>query len=72
VHQAAATALYPDLATNAAPSPAVGRLAKGKLGTKTGEGFPALDGRVREGRAGRYERDLADIPVILKRTLPGC
>ena len=40
VHCAAAATMYPDLASNTEPSPSLtGRVAQGKLGMKTGEGF---------------------------------
>ena len=40
VHCAAAATMYPDLARNTEPSPSLaGRVAQGKLGMKSGEGF---------------------------------
>jgi 3-hydroxybutyryl-CoA dehydrogenase len=71
VHHAAAAAVYPDLATNTAPSPTLERLvADGKLGAKTGEGFYRWTAEAAKAERERYERDLADTLAILKRSLP--
>jgi 3-hydroxybutyryl-CoA dehydrogenase len=63
--------VYPDLATNTAPSPTLERLvADGKLGAKTGEGFYRWTAEAAKAERERYERDLADTLAILKRSLP--
>ena len=71
IHCAAAGTMYPSLAVNAVPSSVLAdKVAAGKLGIKTGEGFykwtPESAAREKE----RYERALLDAIKLLKPDIP--
>jgi len=68
VHAAAATTMYHTLANDKAPPACLrDRVAQGKLGVKTGEGFYKWDAERAAGAQARYERALTDAFMILKR-----
>jgi len=68
VHAAAATTIYHTLANDAAPPACLrDRVAQGKLGVKTGEGFYKWDAERAAGAQALYERALTDALAILKR-----
>jgi 3-hydroxybutyryl-CoA dehydrogenase len=69
VHAAAATTMYHTLANDSAPPRCLrDRVAAGKLGVKTGEGFYKWDADSAAREQARYERALAAALEILKRT----
>jgi 3-hydroxybutyryl-CoA dehydrogenase len=68
VHAAAATTMYHTLANDKAPPSCLrDRVAAGKLGVKTGEGFYQWDAERAAREQARYERALAAALEILKR-----
>jgi 3-hydroxybutyryl-CoA dehydrogenase len=68
VHAAAAATIYPTLANDTTPPRALrDRVAAGKLGVKTGEGFYKWDANRAAREQARYERALAAALEILKR-----
>jgi 3-hydroxybutyryl-CoA dehydrogenase len=68
VHAAAATTMYHTLANDKAPPACLrDRVAAGKLGVKTGEGFYKWDAERAAGAQAKYERALTDALAILKR-----
>jgi 3-hydroxybutyryl-CoA dehydrogenase len=68
VHAAAATTLYPTLANHPAPPACLrDRVAAGKLGVKTGEGFYQWDAARAAAVQARYEQALTDALAILRR-----
>jgi 3-hydroxybutyryl-CoA dehydrogenase len=68
VHAAAATTMYHTLANDKAPPACLrDRVAAGKLGVKTGEGFYEWDAERAAREQARYERALAAALEILKR-----
>ncbi|MGH8679903.1 MAG: 3-hydroxyacyl-CoA dehydrogenase family protein [Burkholderiales bacterium] len=68
VHAAAATTLYHTLANDQAPPACLrDRVAQGKLGVKTGEGFYQWDAERAASAQARYERALTDALAILQR-----
>jgi len=68
VHAAAATTMYHTLANDKAPPACLrDRVAAGKLGVKTGEGFYKWDAERAAAAQARYERALTDALAVLKR-----
>ena len=71
IHCAAARTMYPSLASNTAPSPVLGdKVAAGKLGMKTGEGFYRWTPESAANEKARYERALIDVLKLLKPDIP--
>jgi len=71
IHCAAAQTMYPSLATNSVPSPVLSdKVAAGKLGMKTGEGFYQWSAESAAKEKARYERALLDALKLLKADLP--
>jgi 3-hydroxybutyryl-CoA dehydrogenase len=68
IHCAAATTMYPHLANDQQPARVLReRVAAGKLGVKTGEGFYRWTPEAAEREKERYERALLDALAILER-----
>jgi 3-hydroxybutyryl-CoA dehydrogenase len=71
VHAAAAATIYPSLANHAVPAPGLReRVAQGKLGVKTGQGFYKWDPADAQATRRRYEQALTDALAIVKPDLP--
>lgn len=71
VHCAAAATMYPSLATNTVPAKALSeRVAQGKLGMKTGEGFYRWTAESIEAERRRYDGLLAEGLRMLAAELP--
>lgn len=71
VHCAAAATMYPSLAANTAPAKALSeRVAQGKLGMKTGEGFFPWDTATIQQERDRYNRLLRAGLALLAPELP--
>jgi 3-hydroxybutyryl-CoA dehydrogenase len=71
VHCAAAATMYPSLASNTVPSPALtARVAQGKLGMKTGEGFRSWTPQTIAAERSRYETLLRAGLELLADELP--
>ena len=68
IHCAAATTMYPHLARDTRPAKVLSdKVASGKLGMKTGEGFYQWTPESAEREKARYERALLDALEILRR-----
>jgi 3-hydroxybutyryl-CoA dehydrogenase len=68
IHCAAAATMYPHLATDREPARVLReRVASGKLGVKTGEGFYHWTPEAAQREKDRYERALLDALAILER-----
>ena len=68
IHCAAATTMYPHLARDTRPAKVLSdKVASGKLGMKTGEGFYQWTPETAEREKARYERALLDALEILRR-----
>jgi 3-hydroxybutyryl-CoA dehydrogenase len=68
IHCAAAATMYPHLATDAEPARVLrDKVAAGKLGMKTGEGFYRWTAESAEKEKARYERALLDALAILRK-----
>lgn len=71
VHCAAAVTMYPSLADNKAPAELLReRVAQGKLGMKTGEGFYPWTAQTRQAERERYDRLLRQGLALLAAELP--
>ena len=71
VHCAAAATMYPSLAANHAPALALSeRVAQGKLGMKSGEGFYRWTSDTRQAERDRYDQLLSQGLALIADELP--
>jgi 3-hydroxybutyryl-CoA dehydrogenase len=72
IHCAAAGTMYPSLANNTVPSRVLSdKVAAGKLGMKTGEGFYQWTKESAAKERARYEQALLEALKVVKSDLPG-